>query len=117
MPGLALGNLPVRERKAACGTLSGGLVKGVRWDVNLWAAVHDGLALPIARKLLTIWPTDQQETTDKLEPLCDDESCPVPNAADQVWVLAPVSSGGSMNLTFSSVTTRSLTSSTPSRWQ
>ena len=54
---------------------------------------------------------------DRLPLVTWDESLPVSMVIDQVCALAPVSSGGSRNLTFSSVTTRSLTSSTPSRWQ
>ena len=94
--------------------LSGGLVKSVRWDDEL---VGDGWPGPIARKLLAMWHEDQKGGGDRSVPVPYDEASPVPNATDQVRVLAPVNSGGSRNLTFSSVTTRSSTSSTPSRWQ
>ena len=94
--------------------LSGGLVKGVRWDDE---PVSDGWPGPIAVKLLAMWHKDQEGGAGRSVPVPYDVSLPVPMVIDQVWDLAPVSSGGSMNLTFSSVTTRSLTSSTPSRWQ
>ena len=94
--------------------LSGGVEKGVRWDDELVSAGWPG---PIARKLLAMRQKDQKGSAGRSVPVPYDGSLSVPMVIDQVWDFAPVSSGGSRNLTFSSVTTRSLTSSTPSRWQ
>ena len=61
--------------------LSGGLVKGVRWDGE---PVSDGWPGPIGRKLLALWHKDQKGGADRSVPVPCDESSPVPNANDQV---------------------------------
>ena len=82
VPGLALGNLPVGEWKAARGMrLSGGLVKGVRWDGE---PVSDGWPGPIGRKLLALWHKDQKGGAGRSVPVHYDGSLLVPMVIDQV---------------------------------
>ncbi len=118
LSGIAVKNVPIQEWKAAREILLLGsslkVAPVVRWDGQV---VGDGRPGPIARKLLAMWQADLRETTDQLVPVPYERNPIRVYAWHQASVLARVSCAGSRNLTFSSVTMRSLTSSTPRRRQ